>query len=65
MAYDSLHRPEALSSGGVNSRVTAGHQLLPHSLNKPNLHLLPSPLGLREGTAQSHCPKALGPGALL
>lgn len=67
-AYDSLHRPEALSLGEASSRgaCTPGHQLLPPILNKSGLSplRLPSFLGLRETGAQS-CPEALGPGAVL
>lgn len=66
-AYDSLHRPDALSLGEVNSRgvCTPSHQLLPQILNKSGLPLLPSFLGLRGTGAQRSCPKALGPGAVL
>lgn len=48
-ACDSVHRPEGLSLGEVNSRgaYPPGHQLLPHTLNKSGLYLLSSFLGLR------------------
>lgn len=40
-AYDSLHRPEALTLGEMNSRgvCTPSHKLLPQILNKSGLHL--------------------------